>query len=223
MTQDDYEDFAGMVGGITELYGRAASEFAITIWWGALRQFDFSAVRQAFDRHVRNPDSGQFAPKPADLIRMMGGTTQDSALVAWAKVDRALRVVGTYRSVAFDDALVHRVLTEMGGWTALGVKTEKEWPFIAKEFENRYRGYRMRNEHPDYPPILVGLAEAQNAQAGFEGEGPTLIGDQEQAHRVIAFGSTQPLLEMRHASAMAMGVTRMDPTIRVEHAVHRGR
>lgn len=222
MTQDDYEDFAGMVGGITELYGRATSEFAITIWWGALRQYDLAAVRQAFDRHVRNPDSGQFAPKPADLIRMMGGTTQDSALVAWAKVDRALRVVGTYRSVAFDDALVHRVLTEMGGWTALGVKTEKEWPFIAKEFENRYRGYRMRNEHPDYPPILVGLAEAQNAQAGFEGEGPTLIGDQEQAHRVIAFGSTQPLLEMRHASAMVMGVTRMDPTIRVEHAVHSG-
>lgn len=211
-----------MVGGITELYGRSASEFAITIWWGALRQYDLAAVRQAFDRHVRNPDSGQFAPKPADLIRMMGGTTQDSALVAWAKVDRALRVVGTYRSVAFDDALVHRVLTEMGGWTALGVKTEKEWPFIAKEFENRYRGYRMRNEHPDYPPVLVGLAEAQNAQAGFEGEGPTLIGDQEQAHRVIAFGSTQPLLEMRHASAMAMGVTRMDPTIRVEHVVHSG-
>ncbi|MDN2710626.1 DUF6475 domain-containing protein [Janthinobacterium sp. SUN118] len=223
MTQDDYEDFAGMVGGITELYGRATSEFAIAIWWGALRQYDLAAVRQAFDRHVRNPDSGQFAPKPADLIRMMGGTTQDSALVAWAKVDRALRVVGTYRSVAFDDALVHRVLTEMGGWTALGVKTEKEWPFIAKEFENRYRGYRMRNEHPEYPPILVGLAEAQNAQAGFEGEGPTLIGDQEQAHRVIAFGSTQPLLEMRHASAMAMGVTRMNPNIRVEHTVNSRR
>lgn len=80
MTQDDYEEFSGMVGAITELYGRAASEFAITIWWGALRQYDLAAVRQAFDRHVRNPDTGQFAPKPADLIRMMGGTTQDSAL-----------------------------------------------------------------------------------------------------------------------------------------------
>lgn len=205
MTQDDYEDFAGMVGGITELYGRAASEFAIAIWWGALRQYDLAAVRQAFDRHVRNPDSGQFAPKPADLIRMMGGTTQDSALVAWAKVDRALRVVGTYQSVAFDDALVHRVLTEMGGWTALGTKSEKEWPFIAKEFENRYRGYRMRNECPEYPPILVGLSEAQNAQAGFEGEGPTLIGDQMLAQRVVAYGSLQPLLQMCQASALALG------------------
>ena len=203
MTQDDYEEFAGMVGAITELYGRAASEFAITIWWGALRQYELSAVRQAFDRHVRNPDSGQFAPKPADLIRMMGGTTQDSALVAWAKVDRALRVVGTYRSVAFDDALVHRVLTEMGGWTALGAKTEKEWPFVAKEFQNRYRGYRMRNECPDYPPVLVGLAEAQNAQAGFGGEAPTLIGDQSLAQRVMASGTAQPLISMRPAGALA--------------------
>lgn len=203
MTQDDYEEFAGMVGAITELYGRAASEFAITIWWGALRQYDLSAVRQAFDRHVRNPDSGQFAPKPADLIRMMGGTTQDSALVAWAKVDRALRVVGTYRSVAFDDALVHRVLTEMGGWTALGAKTEKEWPFVAKEFENRYRGYRMRNERPDYPPVLIGIAEARNSQAGFRSEEPTLIGDQVQAERVMAGGTTQPLIAMRSAGALA--------------------
>lgn len=209
MTQDDYEDFAGMVSGITELYGRAASEFAITIWWGALRQYDLAAVRQAFDRHVRNPDSGQFAPKPADLIRMMGGTTQDSALVAWAKVDRALRVVGTYRSVAFDDALVHRVLTEMGGWTVLGTKSEKEWPFVAKEFENRYRGYRMRNERPEYPPVLVGLADAQNAHEGFCGEEPTLVGDQVLAQRVMAEGTQGQLVSVHSASSLGRSLPQL--------------
>lgn len=203
MTQDDYEDFAGMVGAITELYGKPASEYTIAIWWGALRQYDLSAVRQAFDRHVRNPDSGQFPPKPADLIRMMGGTTQDSALVAWSKVDRALRVVGPYRSVAFDDGLIHRVLTEMGGWTALGNKTEQEWPFIGKEFENRYRGYRMRNERPDYPPVLIGMAEAQNQRAGFGADAPMLIGDQRLAMQVMACGTTQPLIAMAPAGALA--------------------
>lgn len=202
MTQDDYEEFSGMVGAITELYGRAASEFAITIWWGALRQHDLAAVRQAFDRHVRNPDTGQFAPKPADLIRMMGGTTQDSALVAWSKVDRALRVVGPYRSVVFDDPLIHRVLVEMGGWVSLGSKTEQEWPFVGKEFENRYRGYRMRNERPDYTPVLVGMAEAQNQRAGFGVEPPMFIGDQVLAAAVMASGTTQPIISMVPAGAL---------------------
>lgn len=210
MTQDDYEEFSGMVGAITELYGRVASEFAITIWWGALRQYDLPAVRQAFDRHVRNPDTGQFAPKPADLIRMMGGTTQDSALVAWSKVDRALRVVGPYRSVVFDDPLIHRVLVEMGGWVSLGAKTEQEWPFVAKEFENRYRGYRMRNERPDYAPVLVGMCEAQNQRAGFGAEAPMMIGDQALAARVMAGGTTQPIIAMAPAGTLATAVRRID-------------
>lgn len=204
MKQSDYDEFVGMVGAVTELYGKAASEFTIAIWWGALKQYDLSAVRKAFDRHVRNPDSGQFAPKPADLIRMMGGTTQDSALVAWAKVDRALRVVGPYRSVVFDDPLVHRVLTEMGGWVALGNKTEEEWPFIGKEFENRYRGYKMRNEVPEYPPVLIGMAEAQNQQVGFASEPPMLIGDAARAEQVKALGSNQPLLGMQPAGSLAV-------------------
>jgi hypothetical protein len=203
MTQDDYEEFAGMVGAITELYGRAASEFAITIWWGALRQYDLTAVRQAFDRHVRNPDTGQFAPKPADLIRMMGGTTQDSALVAWSKVDRALRVVGPYRSVVFDDPLIHRVLVEMGGWVSLGGKAEQEWPFVGKEFENRYRGYRMRNERPDYTPVLVGMSEAQNQRAGFGVEPPMMIGDQKLAALVMAGGTSQQIIAMAPVGALA--------------------
>jgi hypothetical protein len=35
------------------------------------------------------------------------------------------------------------VISDMGGWVLLGSKGDGDWPFIAKEFENRYRGYRM--------------------------------------------------------------------------------
>jgi len=51
--------------------------------------------------------------------------------------------------------------------------------------------------------VLVGLAEAQNAQAGFGGEAPTLIGDQSLAQRVMASGTAQPLISMRPAGALA--------------------
>ena len=120
METDDFDLFAELLGGVFELYGREASPFAMQVWWEALRPFDFSAIRMAFSRHVQNPDVGQFPPKPADVLRMLGGTTQDKALQAWAKVDKAVRHVGTYQTVVFDDPLIHRVLHDMGGWVEIG-------------------------------------------------------------------------------------------------------
>lgn len=204
MTEQDYANFAGMVSAMSDLLDRKpASQFSIALWWGALQHYDLAAIRQAFDRHVRNPDTGHFMPKPADVIRMLEGSTQDSALMAWAKVDRAMRVIGPYRSIAFDDALVHRVLAEMGGWVELSRKDEREWPFVEKEFVNRYRGYRSRNERPEYPPVLAGIAEAQNSEQGFRVEPPVLIGNERAAKKVIAGGSSMQLIGMTPAASLA--------------------
>ncbi|AWB32360.1 DUF6475 domain-containing protein [Orrella marina] len=202
MIDRDRQDFFVLLADVHAFYNRDLSEFSGEIWWNALRPFDFPAVREAFSRHCVNPDSGQFSPKPADIVRMLGGSTQDSALVAWSKVDRAVRLVGTYRSVVFDDALTHRVIHDMGGWLMLARKTESEWPFIAKEFENRYRGYRIRSESPPYPPKLVGESEAQNLLNGQPVEEPVLIGNSAKALAVLAGGTDDRLLEFISASAI---------------------
>lgn len=201
MQTSDFDRFAELLAGVFELYNREASPFALQVWWEAMRPYDLPAVQLAFSRHVQNPDTGQFPPKPADVIRMLGGTTQDSALRAWAKVDRAVRHVGTYASVAFDDPLIHRVLHDMGGWVGLGLKTEDEWPFVAKEFENRYRGYAMRNERPEYPPVLIGLAEADNARRGLKSDPPRLVGSAERAQQVMSGGTDRPLIGFATATA----------------------
>lgn len=199
MRQSDYEQFLAMLGAINELLGRGKplSDTAISLWWGALAEYDLSAVRQAFDRHVKNPDTGQFMPAPADVIRMIAGSTMDSALMAWSKVDRAIRHIGTYQSVIFDDALIHRVIQEMGGWVEIGSKDDKEWPFVQKEFEMRYRGYKSRNERPEYPAVLIGMAEAHNSQQGMLSQAPLLLGDTAAARSVVIGGTDVPLLVAR--------------------------
>ncbi|NSX14984.1 hypothetical protein HTY52_12950 [Cupriavidus taiwanensis] len=203
MKPQDATRFTRLVSDVSAFYRQDFSEFAGRVWWQAMQPFDFEAVAEAFNRHAVNPDSGQFMPKPADIVKMLQGTTQDSALVAWAKVDRALRTVGTYRSVSFDDPLIHRVLTEMGGWIELGRKTEDEWPFVRNEFVNRYRGYKMRSELPDFPPHLIGVAEAQNAKTGFAVEPPLLLGNPSQAAEVRAGGSNVPLLQVTTVAQLA--------------------
>ena len=206
MIDKDRAEFFKLIANVSAFYRQDFSEFAGRVWFEAMKPFDLKAIADALNRHCVNPDVGQFMPKPADVVRMLQGSTQDSALVAWAKVDRAVRTVGTYQSVVFDDALIHRVLTEMGGWIAMGQKEEKEWPFFKNEFVNRYRSFRGRSESPEYPPVLVGIAEANNSKQGFGSAPPTLIGNPQVARAVLEQGSNRqflPIQEMRPADAVA--------------------
>jgi len=194
MRTDDFQKFHDGIVGVMGFYGRSVSSFALDVWWTALKGHDLTAIVDAFNRHLANPDAGQFPPKPADIIRMLRGSTQDSALRAWAKVDQAVRCVGIYADVVFDDALIHRVIQDMGGWIALGDKGEDEWPFVAKEFENRYRGFRSRNEYPEYPASLIGIVTAYNNRKGFKTDPPVLIGSEQLARQVLCGGTDKPAL-----------------------------
>lgn len=204
MKSTDKQEFASLMVALAEYYSKEVSEGILGMYWQGLEQYDITAIREALNRHMRNPDSGQFMPKIADIARMLGGSTQDAALQAWAKVDQAVRRVGTYADVAFDDPLIHRVLHDMGGWIAMGQKNEDEWPFVAKEFENRYRGFRMRSEAPEYPHLLTGIAGAHNRKGGFVTDPPILIGNPLKAQQVMKGGTDKPLIGLtRMADAAA--------------------
>lgn len=197
MEPRDRSRFASCLLAASELYGKPIGDAVSAVWWDALQRFDIAAVESAFRRHFGSPDSGQFMPKPADIVRMVDGTSVDAAQVAWSKVDKAVRHVGPYASVAFDDPIVHRVLQDMGGWIALGTRTDDEWPFIANEFRTRYHGYRSRAEAPDYPPRLAGIAEADSTRRGLTAQPEvTLIGDAIKAKAVMAGGNAKPAIGM---------------------------
>ncbi|MGX0136313.1 DUF6475 domain-containing protein [Cupriavidus metallidurans] len=203
MTPNDAKDFMTLIADVYAFYRHDFSPFAGRVWWNAMQPFDLAAVQDALGRHSMNPDTGHLRPFPSDIVKMLQGSTQDSALAAWSKVDRGIRTVGPHRSVAFDDPLIHRVVTEMGGWIELARKDDKEWPFLRNEFVNRYRGYRMRNEIPPFPPYLIGVAEAQNAKEGKAVEPPLLLGNPEQAAGVLERGADVPLLAVTTMAQLA--------------------
>ena len=199
MKQQDFDEFDQMIDAIGEQYSNKLSDGVKALYWHGLADYDLKAVQQAMYRHIRNPDTGQFMPKVADVIKMLQGSTQDSALNAWAKIDKTVRCVGTQVSVTFDDPLIHRVIQDMGGWLGLGQRQESDWPFVAKEFENRYRGFKARNEAIEYPKMLIGLYDASNIPNGYKESKPVLIGNKENAEKVYLSGSTKPLIEFHRS------------------------
>jgi hypothetical protein len=193
---DDFDDFSESWATACESAGKPPTAAGIQFAFDVLREYALRDVQRALIAHARDPDRGQYAPKPADVVRLIDGGTEELALIAWAKVDKAVRSVGTYATVVFDDAMIHRVIADMCGWVGLGQKTEDDWPFVAREFEKRYRAYALRRNAGDYPARLAGLCDAVNVSGGYAEAEPVLIGDQGKALEVMRLGNRRHGLEI---------------------------
>lgn len=193
MAPADRVAFAKAMLAMGEVYGRTFSEPTVELYWRALERYAASDVLAAFDRHVLDPDHGQFMPKPADIVRQIDGSGDSQAMRAWTKALTAVRRVGVYQTVVFDDWRIHAVIADMGGWLALGTIVDDELPFKAREFEKRYRGYRAEAA---YPRRLIGRIEAENAAKNHPVDPPVLIGDPARAALVYQQGDERRALQL---------------------------
>lgn len=161
---------------------------AIEWYFDVLQDRDLRAIGTALIAHARNPDNGQFAPQPADIIRYLDGGTVDAGKRAWSKVLHAIKHVGPYQSPVFDDPVTHRVIQDMGGWIELNNVTDKDLPFVEKDFATRYASFAARGLDT-YPARLEGLVEQHNSAQGMKTPDPVLVGDPESAVAVAEAGS----------------------------------
>jgi hypothetical protein len=192
MNAGDLTQFTQVLTSVCVLYGKPVSEMLIELYWLSLQRFELVEVKAAFQAHIGNPDTGQFMPKPADIVRYLEGDSQTKALLAWSKVTEAMHRIGGGTSVVFDDPLIHAVIEDMGGWVGLCRILLKDLPFRAHEFEKRYVGY-LQNPPAYYPEYLVGHYEAQNRMNGYPVKPPLLFGHKERALAVFQSGNTPPV------------------------------
>lgn len=195
MNQNPQVRFAKAMSVLAEYYVRELSDGVIGLYWQGLRSYSIDDIERAIARHIQNPDSGQFMPKIADIVRMIDGTTQSASAIAWGKVQRAIGSVGTYSSICFDDPCIHLALGDVGGWVEIGKCSNDELPFLQSRFDKAYRAYRARNgDLPPYPRYLPGISEISNSASGHPIDPPMLVGDKARARAVLSGGSDAPRL-----------------------------
>jgi hypothetical protein len=182
MKTHDLTRFATLLATICSVYHKTLSETLTEIYWQALKDYPLDQIQQALTQHISDPDTGQYFPKPADVIRRITGSAHEEAQAAWVNVEYAIRRFGTYESVAFDDALIHSVIKTLGGWSRLCEDNHKTLTQTAKQFHQQYK--QLFSNPPDtYPAALSG--RLGNRQ-------PKLIGEREKAHAVFAAGEDVP-------------------------------
>lgn len=130
-----------LVSDVLGYYRQPVSEFTLSVWWSACQAFSFEQVNKALTQHATDPDKGQFAPKVADLVRILAGTKTDRALLAWGRVFDAMGEVGAYRDVDFGDGAIHAAITDMGGWPKLCRTETAELGYLQHRFCESYRAY----------------------------------------------------------------------------------
>lgn len=192
MKVHEIPEFKACLEVVMSFYSKDVTETVLNIWLSVCEPFTLEQVKKAFNAHVVNPENGQFAPKPADIIKLLSGTKTDQALIAWGKVFDAMSSVGSYNDVCFDDGVIHRVIEDMGGWPKLCRTELKDLSFIQNQFCKSYQAYAARGDVV-FLPKLQGLSGPDNEQMyairGIPVPLPCFVGDEKKCRQVMALGS----------------------------------
>jgi hypothetical protein len=186
MQQADFDNLLNLLTDVHTMYRQKFEPRLTQIWFNALSNYTFQDIEVALNRHLLNPESGRYVPLPADVVRVLDGGTGVQAASAWTKVEQAIKRVGPWRTVIFDDPIIHRVIEDMGGWTKMNDHaTMEDLKFAGIDFGKRYQGYVLKGGIvQDYPAKLLGYAESANSNGGFAVEAPLLIGVASVASKV---------------------------------------
>lgn len=192
MTPKDIPEFAAVWKSVASMYNRDPKDFEIQLCFEAFDKYSLPEVKSAISSHVKNPDGGQFMPKPADIVRYIDGDGNSAANKAWALVDRAIRCPGSAVSVVFDDPITMAIIEQKGGWIELGrIPNEEDLKFYGISFCKLYQSY-LAKPPERHPSKLIGKDEHELMREFPKlVEPPRLIGDPEKAQEVLLSGTSR--------------------------------
>lgn len=175
MNKNDYPEFAERLSKVMAYYRQPCSDFVIDVFWEGCKPFTFEEVCRALNCHATDPDKGQFSPKVADIVRILGGTKSDRSLREWGRVFEAMSSIGAYRDVDFQDSATHAAIRDMGGWPKLCRSELDQLSYIQHRFCELYRIHEGRS---DNVPSLMGDRSPNEmyVRRGLPEPKPTVIG-----------------------------------------------
>lgn len=172
MIDQDKSAFGDMMMAAGEVYGKEITKPLLRMYFAALAPASIEQVQNAMMAHMQNPDSGQFFPKPADLIKQMTGTTkqqeaaiEDKAAIAWACIERDIRRIGSYGTLKLEDKQAMATIKAMGGWQSICQTETSKMEWKRKEFIRMYETFE-RTPLEALPSSLPGRIEMSEVKRG---------------------------------------------------------
>ncbi len=191
MTDNDKKRFAECWVAFHDLVGAARpSRESLALAFEILQDYPLGHIEKALEIHAK---TSPFAPKPADVVKILMGSAEDRARRAWLIAKEAMNRWGSYESVSLRDPWAHYAIAAMGGWPAFGSIEEKDAPFRERDFCRHYADAERMGlswGSTGVPDHLAGRHEINNTAKGQGGHvaAPRLVGNAEKATRVLLAG-----------------------------------
>ncbi|WP_218814704.1 DUF6475 domain-containing protein [Rickettsiella endosymbiont of Dermanyssus gallinae] len=211
MTDDDKKEFLEGLTFLAESFNKRVSSLLLETYWQCLRPYPIAKVKMAMANILTNPDREVWGmPIPAELISLIQGDCRQFAQHAWAQVIHAIKTIGRYDSVVFDNSIIHCVICDLGGWIYLCHQPERDLSSLREEFIKRFQKY-YANPSIHYPCVLKGISEHDNEARGFSHNkpDPTLIGNSKRALEVYKNGNKQ--LEVNPPLSLSKATQQFEP------------
>lgn len=160
-----------LICGLCECFGRKPSDAMLNGYQLGLSDLSIEQIRHACTQALRHC---RFMPSVAELRELSGQLTpQARAVIAWDALRKAISDHGYYRSVAFDDSLIHATVNNLGGWLRISVLSGDELDkWLRKDFERTYVAYCQQDTLPaTAADPLIGALEMENRLRGFDLDG----------------------------------------------------
>ena len=140
----DRERLLTALAAVYAFYEREITELACQFWCDDMAPYPVEAVERAFAAHRRDPERGQFLPKPADIIRLLEGDSTQRAALAWAEALECARNGGAgYPRLP---EATKAALDSMGGMLALRRADDSQLPFLQRQFVASHRAVVHRQD-----------------------------------------------------------------------------
>lgn len=168
-------EFAKVFYAMGEYYDKKVSTDLLLMLFSDLSEFTIDQVKSGAKSHRLDPKYGTFFPTAAGIIRHLKTgniSTEEKSQLAWAQIEREIRVTGAYGALKLDDKQALAALKSIISWKDLcGADTDRiTW--IRKEFMSMYSTYE--NTPLDMlPSSLPGLVELRDHKE----KGMTCIAD----------------------------------------------
>lgn len=190
MHPNEISGLTKLVTDVMAYYRQPVSEFVLQVWCQACQPFSLEQVSKAMTAHVTDAERGVYAPKVADVVRVLAGTTTDRAALAWGKVLGAMSAVGAYSDVVFDDPAIHAAIEDLGGWVKVCRGEMAELSYLQHRFCQAHKAYVGQGQF-EYQRRLIGdrSPDRDFEQKGLPLPHPAIVGDRTAALQVYHTGS----------------------------------
>lgn len=179
MENKDFKNFCKDLAGLGEMFGKQINDTLYELYWEFLKDLSLEDFNRAANILAR---TSKFFPRPVEFREQVLPDITVRASLAYNKIHNAFISAGAYSTVIFDDAVIHAVIDNLGGWVKYCNLTDDEVKWWRKDFERLYRDmYPLVARGELIPPRTLPGLYAIDSHATDTAQKPVIIGDKQKA------------------------------------------